>query len=243
MWKSALFVLAGCRQVFGLDDPTALKQDAFVQHDANRVADVRSPDAPSSLDTGLVFNYPLDAVTQNQIVDQIHGYNLSCNNCPIAVPSPHTDALEFSTSENANGMLGHTATIAPPFTLAVWIDIEHQPSSGMTGVAVATQSFSIAYTTQKLALQFNNNVNPGDIGAYPVGGWQHVAITFDGLMFQIFLGGVASGAISPADGSITLTSLALASGMDTKGIVALDELRGYNRILTADEISLLAGTH
>jgi hypothetical protein len=84
-------------------------------------------------------------------------------------------------------------------------------------------------------------VSSGEVGT----DWQHFAITFDGALYRLYL----DGAQHDTEDVVSLSYVSEAyrigcgfsSGAETQLFVgALDDLRLYNRVLAADEVTALA---
>ena len=75
--------------------------------------------------------------------------------------------------------------------------------------------------------------------ALPLNAWSHLAATFDGAVVRVFVNGVQAGS-SPVSGSMVASTGALRLGGNGvwgewfAGLI--DEVRVYNRALTASEI-------
>jgi hypothetical protein len=107
-----------------------------------------------------------------------------------------------------------------------------------------------AYTTNMLALRGNTDVTSGNVtmGRY-LGRWTHFAATVDGSVATLYINGVevASGPFTfgpntPASMAIG-NALGVTGGQNTQTFNGdLDEVRIYNRTLTAAEVAYLADT-
>jgi hydrogenase maturation factor HypE len=77
-------------------------------------------------------------------------------------------------------------------------------------------------------------------GALPLGVWSHVALTYDGATMRLYVNGVQSGTRAQTGGIATSTGALRIGGNTSWGEYfqgTLDEIRVYNRALSANEIT------
>jgi hypothetical protein len=107
-----------------------------------------------------------------------------------------------------------------------------------------------AYTTSMLALRGNTDVTSGNVtmGDY-LGRWTHLAATVDGNVATLYINGVEVASGTFTFGPNTVASMAIGNtngvngGQNTQTFNGdLDEVRIYNRALTAAEVAYLADT-
>jgi hypothetical protein len=120
-------------------------------------------------------------------------------------------------------------------------------SSAMFGFEITAWPFA---TTSMLALRGNTDVTSGNVtmGRY-LGKWTHLAATVDGNDATLYINGVEVASGTFTFGPNTLASMAIGNvcgvnaGNNTQTFNGdLDEVRIYNRALTAAEVAYLADT-
>jgi hypothetical protein len=208
--------------------------------------------------TGLVHHWKLDEATGNTtVVDSVSALNGVSNAGTAAVAGKVGNALWFDGAETAAGgevtISNFLTTDLKTMTLAFWVkpDQNTLPFASIKRLIGGADSFEVVIqqNTNKVA---NNLYIAG--GTYPIStgqlddatpSWTHVAMTAQlsggTVTTQIYMNGV----LDTPTGSATATDWGggtLKFGMRTgaannghfKG--ALDEIRIYNRILSASEI-------
>jgi len=147
--------------------------------------------------------------------------------------------------------------ITDAITLAAWVKpgtnstqylIKKATIGGIDGYELSLASSA---STEKAFVRFNQATSGNDyrldtISTYPSDGntWVHLAATYDGSTIRIYYNGQEEGSdAGPA--SIAVNSLPLGIGADSTGATefqgSLDDVRVYNRALSASEIRRLAG--
>ena len=135
-------------------------------------------------------------------------------------------------------------------TLMAWVNAYNIPASGERKLVYKGDAYLIKVRASKLSGDVHVN---GWIGSLydskptPLREWHHVAITYDGKAEHLYVDGVETDS-KPRAGKISVTNKHLGIGAIKKtdtsnpydffnGII--DEIRIYNRALTADEIQLV----
>lgn len=166
-------------------------------------------------------------------------------------------ALEFSGKERNKfgcvmvpGM--NKLDISKGFTFEAWLRFNDQHARQDTNYIASDGAWKgpgwrllIPYNT--LFIQSGNgenmwgaSSNPAHHGSFENGRWYHIATTFNGSVFRIYLDGIEVGQSKPdltlTKGAGTLTLGAYSGGMDAPIKGALDEVKLYDRAKTGLEI-------
>jgi hypothetical protein len=241
----SLIVLAGCRQIFGITDPTPMS-------DASIDAQV---DAPSGFDAplpGPIVHFAFETLDNDKIVDSSgHQHDGSCFgiSCPMLVAGKFGHGLMFGSV----AAMPTNFTVAPStefafdhgFTAAFWIELSYLPTNqgcpltqeGVFQICVAGTG-AITYlpmATGGGTLTTTAHLQPNT--------YAHVAVTFDSARAKIYINGIAdqsTGEPMPAVGS---SELLFGTDLDTGSTLpaVLDEFQLWTRALSASEIAALAG--
>lgn len=208
---------------------------------------------------GAAAHFPLDEVAGDELPDQVIGDRTAkIHGQASFVPGKFGEALLFDGETYVE--LGDVLAIErdQPLTLSLWMF----PTSEEQGTLLArvddafsTRGLTLAWEGRKLIARFRNEARTNELelttqDQMPLRKWQHVAVTYDGSSkaagVRIF---------------VNAREMPLAVGYDTlTGSIAtrrpwqlgrrdkedpwrgmLDEVRLYMRLLTPDDVSLLAG--
>jgi hypothetical protein len=88
-------------------------------------------------------------------------------------------------------------------------------------------------------LQSSSDVGAQGTGGLPLNAWSHLAATYDGATVRLYVNGVQVAATVAKDSIITTTGALRIGGNSIWGEFftgRIDEIRLYNRVLTAAEI-------
>lgn len=213
-----------------------------------------------SLDTGLVLNFDMENLDNNSLINRADLQAFTIEGNPIQTTTSrdgHGQAMVLDGQTNYVN-LGTDYQIADnQATIAAWIKIDQNPN-GLSRILCRTRT--AVPGEHDLALTVRNNGRmeaevPAWIGSsdglVSFGEWQHVAVTTDGTTETLWLNGepVASTPAGEIDPDWTTAGLMLGGGwnnQDTgpftghlfKG--ALDDVKLYDRALSAKEIAALA---
>jgi large repetitive protein len=144
--------------------------------------------------------------------------------------------------------------ITSAITLAAWVRPEKAGTQYLVKKAINnnTNGYELSLaTTGKAFVRFNqategNTYRLDSVSSYPTNSttWVHLAATYDGSTIRIYYNGTSEGTPLAATFTIATNNLVLGVGAEsnaaTKFQGAMDEVRVYNRALSATEIADLA---
>ena len=249
-----LVALGGCRQIFGIGDPAMTAGDAPSLGDARQIDARGAIDGPAFLqqcsvqDTSLVGCWELD----NSLADSgPHHFDITAGATPPTYVAGHTPGGEAIVTNNVDLSVADSVDLdVNAVTIAAWVYVTMMPSgNGGSGSAHA----SVLDNNNEYALYVEGN---GSIRCYAgastanmsgviqLNQWTHLACTGSGTTLRAYVNGqqVATGILAgiPAGSS---TGLTLGSdnptGTGSRLQGWLDDVRLYNRALTAVEICRL----
>jgi len=244
----AIVLVAACGR-FGFEQPSG---DGAV---------TATGDAPAVAPANLVAYYPMDSLIGGMMADATgHSHWGICQtavlptNCPSVGPGRLGNAYYFQNGTNVYIMAAPELQTSSGFTIAAWLQIAAAPSARACALdkpvgSGTFDSWSMCVEPTRTLFYYsvsgtieNKLTSVATLGA---GGWHHVALTWDGATKITWL-----------DGSSVATSLQSAISFDTSVIYlgidadngvavtpftgAIDELRIYDRALTASELGALA---
>ncbi|MBI4358384.1 MAG: hypothetical protein HY584_03720, partial [Candidatus Omnitrophica bacterium] len=223
---------------------------------------------PTTTETGLTGYWNLDAVNNNQITDLSGTGNTGTLVNGVTLSTDHP-TVNFSNtgSLNFDGVGGYVAInpiandLTQDFTIAIWIKANnnHVAASGKEGVVIGTNTsaggnvFRLTVGDGSTSSRDNRiNVYDGRSGAYEITGsvvgdntWHHVAYTRSGSSGSLYVDGVLQGTHTANYTFSSTHKWSIGQEWDSatpsdflKGLV--DELRIYNRVLSAAQIQNLA---
>ena len=196
---------------------------------------------------GLLAHYRFDEASGSTASDASGNNNhASLSNGPSWIAGRVQGALSFdgindglSLSRLAGLSNGNT-----PHTIAAWIRINSLPSNRAWLLLLGDQGEGAHHWLvnssgiSQLGSWSGNQAQP----TLPTGVWKHLALTFDGTTLKAYLDGSM---IATTGASFNLSGSPLTAASQHIGENffhgALDELRIYNRALTASEVAALAG--
>ena len=209
---------------------------------------------PNNLLDGLVAWYPLNGNTNDASGNQNHGTPYNLLNGPNAMGEPNT-AMYFNGT-NAWIEIPNSPSLMSPthaITLAGWIKSEidlayfickiNGPSMNSyqyrAGISTLNDTYYMGFNGQSYA--------SGSSIPLPTNEWFHFAVTFDGQKIRFYINGNLSSQVNQS-GTIIPNDQRLELGRDAHGPIEwvkgwLDEIRIYNRALSAGEIQNLAGQY
>lgn len=205
---------------------------------------------------GLVAYYPLDADASDASGQGLDGLVMGD---PVAITGAIGGAMEFD-GEGDMIEIAHDAVldITGPISLSLWIrpDAEEPEGQGTEAApmckagSTASPSWSwqvrYGWNSPQPYMAFTFNTSPR-AWAYvgqnlAQGEWHHIACSADGEMLTAYLNGEATE--STPMGAITSSPTPVLIGSDGWGsdwIGGIDEIRIYNRALSAGEVLFLTG--
>lgn len=151
---------------------------------------------------------------------------------------------------NDRAMVAHadTLNVAAALTLAAWVQ-PIGPSAGRSVISKpalgSSVSYQLGFTETDRAIAYLRGADGmGHVSldaALPLGGWSHLAVTYDGTWIRLYLNGDLR-AITDLAGPLVTSTAPVYVGGDQWGDYfggAIDDLRIYARALSADEITAL----
>jgi len=241
-------ISSGVAPEAGADDSPPL--DATSNPDGDAPADA------NLVTMGLVAWYKMDSLSP--IEDSSgHGHTGTCTSCPDLVPGKIGSGFEFNgVSELVTVASTAELNTTAGFTVAFWVQFDMLPGNSYScpvskvfGAGNAN-SWQLCYEAAQTAWMFGAQTTSGFTFLRRTPGpatdvWIHSAITYDGSTRRIWLNGAS--VIDQSGAAIMFDTMPIAIGADLeagqpgsqfRGIV--DDVRIYNRVLTAAELTLLA---
>jgi len=198
-----------------------------------------------SVTNGLVAWYKFDegsGTTANDSSGQ--GNHGTLTNGPSWVSGVLGSALHFGGTNDAVVVPDSNSLDLTNVTIAAWMWVEDNTPSVYIGLA--SKGGGWGYNGYQLMMNIYGGTRweVDGVGMYgnvlATGRWQHVASTWDGTTKRVYLDGVLD--TSETGGSLTANSLPLGIGRiltpvtEESLVGSLDDVRIYNRALSADEI-------
>jgi hypothetical protein len=209
----------------------------------------------------LVARYRMDDAIAGGLVpasDATYDGGCVAEDCPVSTAGQIGGAYAFNGMQRIELPAAASALIgASPFTVSIWIE----PMASETSTTLVAKPYGALAATDVAALTTRNGMrNPtfettsdGQRFDYldtpaerdvTIGGWHHVAISWNGTAKRIYLDGEQV-AFAPATVMTSNETLWLGADADADGPVhyytgALDDMRIYARALLAEEVMALA---
>lgn len=215
--------------------------------------------AASGIQPYLLRHYKLDANTGTTAVDSGNDGQSLTFGASTAAPTwtttrptlaglGNTSAVQFDGSNDTlNGSDAGLPTGTSPFSFSVWVYRSTSPPTDAVVVAygaeVTSQYRSIIINTAGTVVTsaYNSSVS-GAVGAVPLTTWTHVAVTYDGTTYRIYVNGVLSGSGTQTTNTVLAGSTGFKVGNGAgswfKGII--DDVRVYNYALPERQVYRLA---
>jgi parallel beta-helix repeat protein len=218
----------------------------YVVHPERATATLRIMDA--EMLPGLVGWWRLDDAAGSVALDSSSSHNDGLLNGPVWTIGVDGGGLSFDGSDDyVDAGAGNLPAGDEPQTVALWLCFPASPPAGVQS-AVSMQTAGAAgvvqlgFRSSRLTAWTSGGSSLADTTAPPANEWHHCAYTFDGTVHRLYLNGVL------VDTSTTVPNAAR-PGILRFGHTAswgehfsgsLDDIRIYDRTLTAAEIDLLA---
>lgn len=207
---------------------------------------------------GLVAWYWFDSGSFNDVVGNSIKDHSGYNNAALAVNSPGyvpgQYGMAISMSKTANHMVtaSHSTSLnlTGSFTVACWCKIGSTAGASkypnIVGKATDFTGYALYYnSTSGLYGQIGNAGAWYNTGLYniPLNAWKHVAITYDGSLFRMYVDGTINNSASVINKYPATNAAGLIIGRHYSSAVYgymdmyLDDVRIYNRCLTDAEMS------
>src|SRR3989344_4528986 len=209
--------------------------------------------AISGTGSGLVAYYTFDEGSGTTAGDSSGNNNGTLTNGPMWVSG--TDAKIGSGAVSFDGVndyvkIGSTnATNLSQKSVFMWVYHRSNKVSDVFDGGYWTSPYGDLFQVDTVANRFDINVknsaatvvNCFMTGASPVGSWQYIGYTYDGSNVRCYANGTQVGSNHPLTGTLAGTAYQWTLGSRNAGnansLVNLDDVRIYNRALSAQEIS------
>jgi len=210
------------------------------------------PQGTGRLDSGLAGYWKLDENTGTSASDaSTNGNTGTLTNGPTWTTGQIGSAVDFDGVDDYVTAAGSTssANITGPLTVSAWI--KPGTNSGNQYIVgkwngATLLNYLLRVNTSGTTVTFfvgDGNVDNGASGTVSVGAWSHVVGLWDGVDTKIYINGVfVAKAATPLPPDASGTSLFFGQGSGSGGGPYngdLDEVRVYNRALSADEVGQL----
>ncbi len=240
---TTLALIAGCGRI---------EFDAQTRGDAD-VADVATDTTTEdglAGDPALALYIPFEGSFADA---SSHAAAVQCAFCPTYAPGRVGLGAVYSGTTCLQLAGGAPRFQAPQFTIAAWIRAD--VANGQTVLSKTYDSMSSVLNSWEIwmdsapTLVVTTTDGAGNLdlagGTLTVGTWEHVAATYDGTSKRMYRNGteVAAEVIAPTvyDGSLLMFGCDRDAGVNVSHFVGmLDELRVYERALSAVELAALA---
>jgi hypothetical protein len=188
-------------------------------------------DGSSSKPATIVAWYPMDDLVNGLATDVTSSMlNGMCTTCPtVEIPGHSVNAFRFDGTQ--------TIAVAPSAALQLesmsihaWVWLDAAPSA--TGCPIKKGASWHLCITPSRTIEFDATLTTA---AVPLGGWHHIAATFDGTTQRVYLDGAEAAAHAAP---LMFDNTGLTMGASYAGIV--DDPKLYDGVLTAAEIEFFA---
>jgi hypothetical protein len=250
-------LLCGCDQLFGLGDlrrvPTDANSGSDAAGDASRTYDAMIDAGP---DLSLIAWYPLEGTAWEDATG--HGHDGTCvGACPASAAGRIGNAAMFNM-QRVN-VPGTAFIFTNGFTVALWVyrtGIDSADGSCLinkllgTPTTTSIDSWQFCVTPSGTATYLSHDgasFNTITAGNVPTGAWHHYALTWSGSTTRtkkLWVDGTSNVQSTTA---IAFDTALIIFGADQNNGVSggwyyglIDDVRIYNRVLTATEIQALA---
>ena len=214
--------------------------------------DVAVKPSSSTLDSGLLLNMPFNGNFQDEGPLALTS---SSTSTPTLTADRHGNmfsAYDFTGASSNFIEVAHVPELSPPvYSQSVWFAINNigvTRQDFLIGKGVSYEIHTSGATTDDIRV-----ISAGFPDAYLdsatgtiTAGWHHVVATYDGVTIQIYYDGALlieqSGYASIVDNTLNTTNLFLGIRAGGGGLPLdgqLDDVRMYNRVLSAAEVAAL----
>lgn len=209
---------------------------------------------PQTLNNGLLAWYPLDGNTNDASGNLNNGTGYNLTNGPN--PAGEVNKSMYFNGTNAWIEVPNSPSLMSPtngLTMAGWIKTEIPVADficKINGPSMNSYQYRAGITTSNNTyfMGFNGQTyTSGSSIPIPTNDWFHFAVTFNGQKIRFYINGQLSSEVNQT-GTIIPNDQRLEIGRDAHGPIEwvkgwLDEIRVYNRALSAEEILNLAGQY
>jgi hypothetical protein len=200
--------------------------------------------------SGLVAAYGFEEGSGTSAADASgKGHTATVAGASWAAQGRFGKALQFDGVDDRVSVADSNALdLASRFTLAAWVNpsiltgwrtvLMKESADGLAYALYANDNAPKPASYARIAGEGASRTTSGP-SALPVNTWTHLATTYDGATLRLFVNGAQVGSV-PATGTLLQTTNALSIGGNLvwgehfEGLI--DEVRIYNRALTAAEI-------
>ena len=264
MRQAWVLVVIGCGRL-GFDQQQARDVDASGPGGSSVDAPIGSSALPTdaSLDPSLVAWWQMETLALGSPVGLVgvvdssgHSPMAQCGSaipCPAIVAGKTGSAAQFdgtTTFLEANSV---AALIDSTFTIAAWVNLAGSNNGcimakGLGNGALDSWALCSDMTTQALMFYTAQGTTPNTLmpgNVVPPGNWHHVAGTWDGTSKVLYLDGNKLGDDQPPGIDFDSSDVFIGGDVDNGAATSflngtVDEVRVYNRSLSAGEIATLA---
>jgi hypothetical protein len=237
VWALAIVALCACGRI-GFD-PSSSRVDA--------ASDTSLVDA-DPLESGLLLHFAFEA--DGFLYDRAPGHHAAeCVTCPTSSPGRvGTTAASFTGTECVE-ILDASDLHPPVFTFALWLDVTGsqratvfgRAQNGATDTTDTIEMFFVPPTDWYVSAASQFATGPVNTGS-----WHHVVGAFDGNTIFMFVdGSLVDAAVINTAFVYTNDSYRIGCDLNVGNqeeflIGMVDDIRLYDRVLTASEIAMLA---
>jgi hypothetical protein len=213
-------------------------------------ADTGGSDTGVEVDPTLMAHWKLDDAPGDGALDSSgRGHHAACTSCPALVPGKLGMGYRFDQALDRILIVPDHPDFRGPYTIAGWI----RPSATIDQIALLSKPFGTGsgnswqlevLEDDRVSLSGGEPHTLASPAAIPADEWRHVAGTWDGTTKRLFIGGVQ---VAQAAATVAYDGHDVYLGGDQNGGTevlhwdgVLDDLRVYNRALSAGELAELA---
>jgi hypothetical protein len=201
-----------------------------------------------NLTTGLAGYWNLDQGAGTTVIDNSGNGNIGIfGGSPVWTGGKTGGALSFDGVDDFVDA-GNDPMLSPSnaITLSAWVNLK---STSGTYMIVSKYNVSAQYFLRVNSGRVRFNVNTGGVLSGPPDStvvlapntWYHITATYDGSQAKVYINGVQNTAVAKT-GTMVNNGVHVNIGRQGKGMYwkgLLDEVRVYNRALTATEVQTL----
>jgi len=205
--------------------------------------------AHADITTGLIGWWKFDEGSGTTANDSSgSGYTGTLTNTPTWIPGKiGTNALSFSSASSQYVSVGsHTALTTVPYTETAWVNLINTSTVYPIIGGSAADYYQFRINTggaPKVIDQVNGNASATSTGTVTAGVWTLVGFTYDGTNYVFYINGASagSGTLNSSYLSNSTTQVGGATVLSQYMNGYMDDVRIYNRVLSASDMSQLYG--
>jgi fibronectin type 3 domain-containing protein len=238
----------------GLTNDTSYYYVLTATNSCGAVDSAEKSATPSAVDANLIAFYHFDetAPTTTYADSSSHGYNGTAVGTPTSSTGKFGNALTLNGSSQTVTVPGAPAGMPKPstsaFSVVAWVKTTSATAKQNIFSYNHNYSGGLRFYIESNQLKFTNNDSPGvarNLTTTTTNVWWHVAGTFDGTNWRVYQNGAQLTSGGSATGGAPTLDDNRAYYIGSKGTSdawfsgSIDEVRYYNRALSATEISNL----